>query len=337
MEKLKKIANHPYIGFILLGLFIVVFGRFEKQLPPDLYSGIIITSYYTIAGLGFALLLGYGGLASLGTGAFLAIGSFGFHYLYRHLDKTAGMAILIVLVLSLFASIFFGFVSLRISGLYLAIVTLALSQVVFEVIKLKYPSGTSGGFINNIFGVAKKPLVFFGKAPTTPMIVAIIGVTVTLTMILVYNLMKSATGRALLAVKNSETAAQTMGVNTIQYRLFAFIISGLLGTISGLLLLFYQRSSNVMGLDITFALNMLAAVIVGGVSSVWGIPLGSLLIFGLKLLILDRLNLGNYAFILNGFLIIVIVMFYPGGVIQLIRNIRNYIQKARNKYYGIEQ
>ena len=153
--------------------------------------------------------------------------------------------------------------------------------------------------------------------------------------------MKSATGRALLAIKNSETAAQTMGINLVKYRLFAFVISGIYGTLAGVLNILFYRCGDVQSIRLAFALNILAAVIVGGMKSLWGIIFGTFVIFGLDLAVFQRFNIGNYAIILNGVLIIVVVMYYPNGLGQLYYDLKRLFaylkRKVRVRIYGTDE
>ncbi|MDY0074491.1 MAG: branched-chain amino acid ABC transporter permease [Acholeplasmataceae bacterium] len=338
-EHLQPFLKKPHFGFIVVGLVLITVRMLVDVLPPDLYGAIVTTSYYYIAGLGFALLLGYGGLASLGTGAFVGIGAFTLHYVYRFMTMPLLIAILAAIVLSIIISIAFGFVSLRISGMYLAIVTMGLSQIVIEIIKNipNYASGTTGGFLS---GGPRRPLVFLGMELSANAAVFFMAVFIVLGMIVVHNLITSATGRALLSIKNSETAAQTMGINLLKYRLLAFVISGVYGTLAGVLSIMYVRNASVNQIGLTFALNILAAVIIGGTKSIWGILMGTFVIFGLDLAIFQRFQLGNYSVIINGILIILVVMFYPGGLIQLFGDIKKFIKKMKAKWrerkYGTE-
>ncbi len=329
-QKIKPILKKPHMMFVLVGIFLSIFAFLNTVIPPDIYGAVVTTAYYYLAGLGFALLLGYGGLASLGTGAFVGIGAFSFHYMYRHLTLPMLVAIFAGIAISILVSIIFGFVSLRISGMYLAIVTMGLSQIVIEIIRNipKYASGTTGGFLT---GGPRRPLEFLGISVTTNVSVVFTAFFVVLGMIIVYNLINSPTGRALLAIKNSETAAQTMGISLLKYRLLAFVISGVFGTLAGILSIMYVRNGSVQQIGLAFALNILAAVVIGGTKSIWGILLGTFVIFGLDLAVFQRFNLGNYSIIINGVLIILVVMFYPGGLIQLFGDIKKWIQKMIRK------
>jgi branched-chain amino acid transport system permease protein len=247
------------------------------------------------------------------------------------------LAIAGVILISIAVSLTFGLISLRISGMYLAIITLGLSQIVVEIIKMipEYASGTTGGFLT---GEHRRPLQIFGYGLDSNSALIFIGIFMIICMILVYNLIKSPTGRALLSVKNSETAAQTMGINLLKYRLLAFTISGIFGTISGVLSILYLRSADLRQMDLSFALNILAAVIIGGTKSIWGILLGTFVVYGLDLTVFQPLHLGNYSIIIYGVLIILVVMFYPGGLMQLfkdiVRLIKKLIRKRRVRIYG---
>lgn len=338
-EHILPFLKKPYFGFILVGIGLIALRFMSGIIPPDIYGAIVTTSYYFLAGLGFALLLGYGGLASLGTGAFVGIGAFTLHYVYRFMTMPLLIAIAVAIILSIIVSILFGFVSLRISGMYLAIVTMGLSQVVIEIIKNipEYASGTTGGFLS---GGPRRPLVFLGYQLQANATLFFMAVFIVLAMIIVHNLIHSPTGRALLSIKNSETAAQTMGINLLKYRLFAFVISGVYGTLAGILAIMYSRNAGVNTIGLTFALNILAAVVIGGTKSIWGIFLGTFVIYGLDLAIFQRFKLGNYSLVVNGILIILVVMFYPGGLIQLFgdikRNFKKLYKRLREHIYGTE-
>lgn len=339
-EKFKPFLKNPKFAFVIVGLVLVILRFLSGVIPPDLFGAVVTTSYYYLAGLGFALLLGYGGLASLGTGAFVGIGAFTLHYLYRYMTLPLTVSIVGAIMVAIAVSMLFGFVSLRIAGMYLAIVTMGLSQIVIEIIKNipEYASGTTGGFLS---GGPRRPLAFLGIEFASNSTLYFIAFFVVLGMIVTYNLINSPTGRALLSMKNSETAAQTMGISLIKYRLFAFTISGIFGTLAGILSLMFVRNGDVSSVGLAFALNILAAVVIGGTKSIWGILLGTFVIFGLNLAVLQPLNLGSYSIIINGLLIIIVVMFYPGGLIQLFGDIKKLVKKisanVKEKVYGTEE
>jgi branched-chain amino acid transport system permease protein len=343
--KLKS-SNFAFLG---AGILIFLFALLENVLPSTFYTAIASTSFYFIAGLGFCLLLGYSGLVSLGTGAFIAVGVFGFHYLYKFVGQTVLVSILVVLLLAIIVSIVFGFVSLRISGMYLAIITMGLSDIFIQIIKNipSYASGSTMGFKTGNFGDPRVPLKIFGILldknfiTTGQFPVMLSAIVFVIGTIVVSNLIRSATGRAMLSIKNSETAAQTMGVNILKYRLFAFVMAGIFGTFAGIASVIFNSGGSIHTAGLAFSLNILASAVIGGTKSIWGILVGTFVIFGLDLAIFSPLGLESVSLFINGVLIILVTMFYPGGLTQLFFDIKKLIKKLQKKrrdyLYGTEE
>ena len=158
-------------------------------------------------------------------------------------------------------------------------------------------------------------------------------------MILTYNLFNSPTGRALLSVKNSDSAARAMGISVLRVRLTAFIVSAVYAVLGGLLYMGYVRFSMAQYWSLSISLNILAAVVVGGSKSIWGVFIGTFVIFGLDLVvfkqIFDGTNLGDLSYIISGILIILVMMYFPGGIIGLINDLR--AKRAKRKLGKIQQ
>jgi branched-chain amino acid transport system permease protein len=275
---------------------------------------------YSIISLGFALLLGYAGLASLGTAGFVGLGT----YFIGHFSGTLGYPFIVTLVISLIGAIVLGvivgFISLRIEGLYLGIITLGLSEIMKEVFK------SFSAFTNGVNGLSFRNFALFGQ-PVSDLTVNLLIIFVFIIMILAtLNIIKSPTGRALLAMKNSDSAAQSMGISLLKYRLLAFVLATIYAVIAGILYMANQKFSIPTTWSLDFSLNILAAVIVGGAQSITGIILGTFMIFGLNLAILQNIpffqNNPDAVWIINGLLIILVIMFYPGGLIRLFQAIK---------------
>lgn len=158
-------------------------------------------------------------------------------------------------------------------------------------------------------------------------------------MILISNIMKSGTGRAMLSLKNSQSAGQAMGMSLLKYRLTAFIIATLLASLGGILFMSYYHYTEPTDWGLTKSLLILAAVIIGGAKSIIGVLLGTVTVFTINTLFLQQIPFfrSNPSFIdiFTGVLIIVIVMFFPGGLYHLgliikFKTISLY-QKIKNK------
>jgi branched-chain amino acid transport system permease protein len=327
-QALRTFSKHPYFGFIMIGLFLAL-GQVLGQvglIGTSLVRSFGYTSIYMIVGLGFALLLGYAGLASLGTAGFVGLGTYIMGYLAKTHDIPFLIVIIIAIVIAILVGLIVGFISLRIEGMYLAIVTLGLSEILNEVFKNAYSitNGTNG---LSIFGVgAPRELAYY-------MAIAFLLVM----MIITFNVMKSPSGRAMLAMKNSDSAAQAMGVSILKYRLIAFIFATVYAVIAGVLYVNYSKFTIPSSWSLSFSLNILAAVIVGGASTITGIFLGTFLIFGLNLGILQQFDFFSqnsaYSVIFNGVLIIVVIMFYPGGLSKLLTNLS---YRIKSKYQALK-
>ncbi|MBN2877954.1 MAG: branched-chain amino acid ABC transporter permease [Bacilli bacterium] len=330
-SRIKKLSKHPFFGFIIFGLMVSLIPIFHNILPVTLVDSAAKTLIFFIVALGFALLIGYGGLASLGTSSFIAIGSFTLYTVMDLLNLPFALAILIAVLIALFVGIMFGVVSLRIEGMYLAIVTLGLSEIMIELFK-NFDTFTGG-----VSGTTFSSFRLFGESLTTNQTFFILIIAVVIAMILTYNLINSPTGRALLATKNSESAAKAMGISIIKYRLLAFMVSTVYAVIGGVFYMAYVKFSMGSTWGLAVSLNILAAVVVGGSKSIWGVLLGTFIIFGLDLMVFQSIPLlsggrfANFSFVINGVLIILVVMYYPNGLIGFFKKMFFKLKNPKTK------
>ena len=215
--------------------------------------------------------------------------------------------------------------------MYLAIVTLGMAEIVAEIIQ------NQGQLVIKLANIT---FLFMKLNNITKFI--LFTVLLIVLLILTDNLIKSPTGRAMLAIKNSPSAAQAMGISLIKYRLLAFVISTVYAAIGGLV---YIMNNWVLAADfisLSMSLNILGAVIIGGTKSLWGILFGVLFIFGLNELVFSNIPFfvenPSLINIVTGALTIAVVMFYPGGAYQLFYELKGKISKLilrrRIKKYG---
>jgi branched-chain amino acid transport system permease protein len=317
-QSIVKVLKTPSFRYILIGL-IMLYLAFN--LSGGKKDAIISTAIYFIVGLGFTLLLGYAGLASLGTAGFMAIGVYLFGILNdRDLyGLPAPLVFLIILGIGLVLGLVIGFISLRIEGIFLAIVTLGLSEIVVEIMKnlARMLTGVERCTISTSalwFGDQNIPIYADGIKYLTIFLMIVV-------MILIANIMKSATGRAMLSLKNSQSAGQMMGMSLLKYRLSAFVISTILASLGGILFMSYYHYTEPIDWGLTTSLLILAAVVIGGAKSIIGVLLGTVAVFTINTLFLQQITFfrenSNFINIFTGILIIVIVMFFPGGLYHL--------------------
>lgn len=344
LQIFHKFRIHPVLGYIIFAAVLMIMQSLatEGTVTTGFISAVGSTLIYCIVGLGFCLLLGYSALASLGTAGFIGIGAYIGYYCLSVYGVGVGVAFVMAIVVAVAVGVFVGFISLRIEGIYLAIVTLGVAQIIKEVlsalmdtIKISARDIVIMGMEFNIREV--KQAVFF-------LIVAIL----LLLMWVTHNLINSPTGRAMLAMKNSTSAAQAFGISLMKYRLLAFVYSTILAALAGLLYMLYIRTEqNSVGTLFTLStsLNILGAVIIGGTKSIWGTIGGTFIIFGIDSMFLQDIKFFNenptLITIVCGLLVILVVMFFPGGLVQLVKGtifkIKALFVKWRIRRYGIEE
>ena len=330
----------PWILYVLFAAALVVLNELAYRgiVKTTFVSAISSTLIYCIISIGFCLLLGYSALASLGTAGFFCLGA---NIAYLSLVKwdngilfTFVLAILIAIVVGIVV----GYISLRIEGIYLAIVTLGIAQIIVEVfkaingdaLKLKREHITwfNAEYVKNSG---------FDPRLTTDEIYWIMVAILFVLMIITHNLMNSPTGRAMLAMKNSTSAAQAFGVSLLKYRLLSFIISIIFAAIAGVMFMLSEKyvSHSSTQFSLSTSLNILAIVIIGGMKSIWGAIFGTFLIYGIQSMFLVNIPFfrdnSDFVGIFSGLLVILVVMFYPGGLSQLVLEIKFKLSQLRTK------
>lgn len=332
-----------WITIILLVAVVLVFFTVAND---DWFTIVNYTLIAAIAALSLNVLSGYTGQISLGIAFFMAVGAYTSAYLGGDIPSSPldplGLNLPFYIwlpaagIVAALAGALVGPTALRLKGFYLGIVTLALifiGQYIFLNAR-----GITGGPQGRAFPVPaigdasfSQQNAFSGFALTSgQQYFLLILLVLVLAALFVYNVMRSRAGRAFHAVRDNEIGATIMGVNLFEAKMGAFILSSFLAGISGALFASYSRYiiPNYWGL--TLSIQFIAAIIIGGIASVWGSILGAAFVFGLPLII-DHfallpvasgsgiINSGDLNALLYGLLIIAFLLFEPGGVIGLVR------------------
>lgn len=328
---MKKILNQRYSKYILFGIVLSLFPILQE-------IGIIKSStittfgtilFYAIVAIGLNVLLGYSGLISLGTAGFMGLGS----YISAYLTEDMGLPFIVSLIISvaipLIIGVLVGLVSLRISGMYLAIATLAVSEILKKIF-VEFDSIT-GGFSGKNAGYPS----LFGLELNRDTTFIFIVILLVIVMILTDNFINSSTGRALLTMRVSEAAAQAMGINLLKYKLTAFALATGYAALGGVIYVHFIRFSYPSNWNLLLSLQILAVIVIGGVRTISGPIIGSIIVFGVPDLILKQLpvigSIDGLAYIFTGILIIVVILFYPNGLIYIGHDIKKYFKKKKVK------
>ena len=234
---------------------------------------------YAVAGLGLMVLSGYTGLASIGHAAFLGVGA----YVQAVLSARGWpfpLTMLLAAALAGSAGVVVGLPALRVKGIYLAIATLSFGFIVEEVLA-RWESVTHGNS-----GMTVVSAQFFGVdlGSSEAFYYLALGVCVLVTLG-VLNLLRSATGRAFIAIRDSEISAQSMGIHLARYKTLSFALSAAIVGLAGALYAHKLRFISPDQFSIAQSIDLLLLVVVGGLGSVHGAFLGAIFLITMPQLI----------------------------------------------------
>ncbi|RJF95423.1 branched-chain amino acid ABC transporter permease [Noviherbaspirillum saxi] len=322
-----RLVKHGGQGF-WYGTLLLVMAAAPVILPSYWVSQLSFVLIYAIAGLGLMVLAGFTGLLSIGHAAFLGVGAYTAAFL-----AGAGMplpvSLLAAAVLSAAAGVVIGLPALRVKGIYLAIATLAFGFIVEEGMA-RWESVTGG---NN--GKAVKAASMLGFPLNTEQsfyyTCLIICVLVTLGVL---NLLRSSTGRAFVAIRDSEISAQSMGINLSRYKTVSFAFSAALVGIAGALYAHKLRFISPEQFGILQSIDLLLLVVVGGLGSVHGAFLGAIFLITMPQLIAlskDWLppaisQAAGMQAVVYGLVLMAFVLFEPQGLYGRWMKMRTYLE-----------
>lgn len=266
-EEEKK--SHWRFGIpIIVGLLIL------PHVVSNYLLGVIIGLVIAvIVAVGLNLLLGYAGQISLGHAAFVATGAYACAYSANHWGFTLIPALAFGAAAAGVMGLIIGIPALRIKGLYLAVATMGFSFIVMEVIdRLKSITGGAGG-------ISVKPATVLGYRFEADIPYYYLALFCSLCLVIAAkNLSMSATGRAFVAVRDSEEAAQANGISVFRTKILAFVVSSMYAGIAGGLWAFYLRFISPENFTLYYSIEYVVMVVVGGMMSIYGSVLGALVI-----------------------------------------------------------
>ena len=263
----------PHSGYLLwYGLLLLAILSGPLWLDRFLLGEFAMVFIYAIAGLGLMILVGYTGLVSLGHAAFLAIGAYTHAYLINQ-GVPLPVAMVAATLFSAVIGVIVGIPVLRMTGIYLAVATLAFAVIVEQV--LVHWESVTGGFRG--MPVPKAELLGVNLSEPTAFYFMCLALLM-ISMVLVMNLLRSPTGRAMTAVRDSETSAESMGIHLARTKTLAFAVSAALTGLAGAL---FAHRLNYLAPDaftIITSIQLLLMVVVGGVGSLHGVVYGAIFI-----------------------------------------------------------
>lgn len=223
-----------------------------------------------IAAQGLNLLIGFAGQISLGQSAFMAVGAYSAAILTVHLHVPFYFAIPAASIITGLTGVVFGAPSLRIKGFYLAMATLA-AQFIIPWMVMNVRTDLTGGSSSMLVPAPRLgSLVLNSQQSLFYLIIPL----ACLTVFLVTNLVRSRIGRAFLAVRDNDLAAEMMGISLMRYKLLAFFICSLFAGMAGALWAYWMRAISPDQFHLVESIWFLGMIIVGGMGSVVGVAFG---------------------------------------------------------------
>lgn len=326
------------IILLVLGVVVPLLQPLLPNLVSDYRLFLVSTMMIAaIAVLGLNLLTGFNGQISLGHGAFMSVGAYTAANLAVRLDLPFWLTLPAGGLMAAAIGVLVGIPSLRIKGLYLAIATLA-GQLIIEWTINHVPAISGGaqasievsrpdlfGFVLNTQGRLYYFLLFF----------AVLAIVATL------NLMRSRIGRAFIAVRDQDIAAEIIGIDIFRYKLLSFAISSFYAGVCGVLYTYYFGIANYEQFQLGVSIDYLAMIIIGGLGSVLGAIFGAMFVTLLPIVIRTVMEqVGSLFFsesalasmvsgtrlAVFGALIIFFLVIEPEGLNRLWRNVRSYFR-----------
>jgi len=300
---------------IALAVFVLLLAAMPLLPVPEFW--ITQANYiglYSLVALGLVLLTGVAGLTSFGQAAFVGLGAYTAAFLTLKYGVSPWLTVWIGLVVTFAAALVLGWITLRMSGHYLPLATIAWGLSLYYLLGNIDALGKYDGLLGvpalNLAGVTLNTgRSFYG----------LLWLLVVLAAIAVTHLLDSRTGRALRAVKGGTTMAEAMGVNTFRIKVTAFVLAALLASVSGWLFAHFQRTVNPSPFGLNKGIEYLFMAVVGGVGHVWGALVGAGLVKVMEEQLqnwLPRLmgTSGNYEIVVFGILLVLVLQYARDGV-----------------------
>lgn len=295
-----------------LGLLVVL------PLPDFWITQLNYIGLYSLVGLGLVLLTGVAGLTSFGQAAFVGIGAYTTAWLTLNTGLSPWLTLFIGLAITGVSALVVAGITLRMSGHYLPLATIAWG------LSLYYLMGNLDalGKYDGLLGI--KGLSIFGwEVRQGRGFFVLLWSIVVMAAVAILHLLDSRAGRAMRSMKNGTQMAEAMGINTLRYKIIVFVIAALLASVSGWLFAHFQHSVNPSPFGLKMGIEYLFMTVVGGVGHVWGAITGALL----TKLLEDHLQVllpqligtsGSYETIVFGIMLVLTLKFLPHGLWSLV-------------------
>ena len=294
-NKINKKSVLTIIGVLLT--YVIIYGLTKTKVINSYYAGIINLALINIMlAVSLNLIVGFTGQLCLGHAGFMSIGAYLSAILTQKAELPFMVSIFIGAIIACIIAALIGYPTLRLTGDYFAITTLAFCEIIRIVImNIDFIGGARG-----LTGIPKKTNF------TIAFIFAVI------TIVIIYNIIHSSQGRAMLSVRENEIAAESMGINAFKYKIMAFVIGAFFAGLAGGLYAHYMGYIQPTAFDFNKSIDYLTFVVFGGMGSLSGSVIATIILTFLPELLR---GFQNFRMILYPLALIILMIFRPQGLL----------------------
>lgn len=310
----RFVMHNRFFWLFLVVMFALPVLPHPVHVPEYWITLLNYIGLYSIVAIGLVLLTGIGGMTSFGQAAFVGLGAYATAYLTTQYGVSPWLALIVGVVITGLVALVLGLVTMRLSGHFLPLGTIAWGLALFFLFgnldMLGKYDGINGIPVLNVLGI---------NLESGRHIYYLIWIVVLLSVVSVQNLLNSRMGRAIRALRGGGMMAEAMGVNTGWMRVVIFVYAAVLAAVSGFLYAHLQRAVNPTPFGLNHGIEYLFMAVVGGVAHVWGAVLGAAILTVLQdwlQTLLPKLlgENGNFEIIVFGILMVLLLQYARRGV-----------------------
>lgn len=335
MARLRSVLGSSGFYLVLLALLILLphivgwitgdspFGVGGRPRGQSIYwQGLMIEVFIlAVLAMSYNLLFGFTGVVSFGHALFFGVSGYTLGIFLEKsdlgLDLAFGTGIVLGILIAGVLGFIVGLVSLRLKGVYFALFTLAVAEMFFiYATRWAFTSAEDGFPVNNLpdwINPTRERLTFY----------YITLCLLIITFVFIRRLMQSPTGAVLLAIRENEERAKTIGYHTLRFKLFSITVSAMLAASAGILYMLFNKKVGPELLSLTFTIDPLLMTIIGGLGTFAGPVIGAGLLHLSDRLLRDtvillggtQIQIGDFWNLILGIAFIVVVMIFPQGIV----------------------
>ena len=296
---MKKFFSKKIVCFTLLILitYLILMGLMSANIINSYYKGIITLALINIMiAVSLNLIVGFTGQLCLGHAGFMSIGAYVSAIVTQKLGMPFIVSIFIGAIIACIFAALIGYPTLKLTGDYFAITTLAFCEIIRIVIMNIDAVGGARG-LTGIPKVTNFSLAFLFMV---------------ITVVVIYNIIHSSQGRAMLSVRENEIAAEAMGINAFKYKMMAFVIAAFFAGLAGGLYAHYMGYIQPISFDFNKSIDYLTFVVFGGMGSLSGSIIATIILTFLPELLR---SMQEFRMILYPLALIILMIFRPQGLL----------------------